>query len=42
MIYSVFYSNLLLILGCNLDINKASLNLRSPTLRIFVSIFMEK
>ena len=33
MIYSVFNYYLLLILGCNLAINKASLNLRLATLR---------
>ena len=41
MIYSVFNSNLLLIRGCNLAINKAFLILRLPTLRSIVSILME-
>ena len=42
MIYSVFNSNLLLIWGCNLAINKASLILRLPTLCTIASILMEK
>ena len=42
MVYSVFNSNLLLIWGCNLAINKASLILRLWTLRPIVSILMEK
>ena len=42
MIDSVFNSNLLLIWGCNLAINKASLILRLPTLRTIASILMEK
>ena len=42
MIYSVLNSNLLLIGGCNLAINKASLNLRLPTLHTIASILMEK
>ena len=42
MIYSVFNSNLLLIWGCNLAINKASLILRQPTLCTIVSILMGK
>ena len=40
MIYSVFNSNLLLIWGCNLAINEASLILRLPTLRTIASILM--
>ena len=42
MIYSVFNSRLLLIWGCKLAINKASLILRLPTLRTIVSILMGK
>ena len=42
MIYSAFNSNLMLIWGCNLTINKASLVLRLPTLRTNASILMEK
>ena len=42
MIYSVYNSNLLLIWGCNLAINKASLILRLPTLRTIAFILMEK
>ena len=42
MIYSVFNSNLLLIWGCNLAINKASLILRLPTLCTIASVLMEK
>ena len=38
----IFNSNLLLIWGCNLAINKASLILRLPTLRTTASILMEK
>ena len=41
MIYSVFNSNLLLIWGCNLAINKAFLILRLPAWHI-ASILMEK
>ena len=40
MIYSVFNSNLLLIRGCNLAINKASLILRLPTLRTITYILI--
>ena len=42
MIYSESNSNLLLIWGCNLSINKASLILRLPTLHTIASILMEK
>ena len=42
MIYSVSNSNLLLIWGCNLAINKASLILKLPTLPTIASISMEK
>ena len=42
MIYSVFNSNLLLIWGCNLAINKASLILRLSTLHTITCILMEK
>ena len=42
MIYSVFNSNVLLICGCNLAINKASLILRLLTLRTIAFILMEK
>ena len=42
MIYSVFNFILLLIWGCNLVINKASLILRLPTWRTIASILMEK
>ena len=42
MIYLVFNSNQMLIWGCNLAINKASLILRLQTLRTIVSILMEK
>ena len=42
MIYSEFNSNLLLIRGCHLAINKASLILRLPTLRTITSILMGK
>ena len=41
MIYSVFNSNLLLIWGCNLAINKASLILRLPTLYTIAFKLME-
>ena len=40
--YSVFNSNLLFILEHNLAINKLSLILRLPMLRIIVSILTEK
>ena len=42
MIYSVFDSNLLLIWGCNLAINKTALILRLPILSTIASILMEK
>ena len=42
LINSVFNSNLLLIWGCNLAINKASLILRLLTLHTIASILMEK
>ena len=42
MIYSVFNSNPLLIWGCNLAINKASLILRLPTFGTIASILTEK
>ena len=42
MIYSVSNSNLLLIWGCNLAINKASLILRLPILHTITFILMEK
>ena len=42
MMYSVFNSNLLLISGCNLAINKASLILRLPILHTIASILMGK
>ena len=42
MIYSVFNSNLLLIWGWNLAINKAFLILRLLTLCTITSILMEK
>ena len=42
IIYLVFNSNLLLIWGCNLAINKTSLILRLPTLRTIAYILMEK
>ena len=42
MIYLVSNSNLQLIRGCNLAINKASLILRLSTLRNIISILMEK
>ena len=41
MIYSVLNSNLLLIRGRNLTINKASLILRLPTLLTIASLLME-
>ena len=42
MVYSVFISIPLSIWRCNVAINKASLILRLPTLRIIASIVMEK
>ena len=41
MIYSVFNSNLLLLCGCNLALDKASIKLRQPTVHIIASISME-
>ena len=42
MTYSESNSNLLLIWGCHLAINKASLILRLPILHTIVSILIEK